>query len=259
MNETQDICAEAKTNFREASKLFTIVTGFQHSGTTMLGNLIRSDPGLAGGFECGLLSHGSKPSDFKNAGLFYDWSMWSLENDLWALSNESRDMVVNAKCDAEMYATLRTYSPIFHIAPNKNSYLVDKTPAYLRYLVEVMDRTPGVPVVVAQKSDKDLWRSWRKRNFTDDRIELEILLRKRPLEEAMNKYPGRIHIANTSRWFENPNEVLKDVYDFLGLEWHEEYLTMEALNANKLPGSVQSKAFDVKTVHAKGIATLVSS
>ena len=32
----RDICEEAKTNFREASKLSLIVTGFEHSGTTML-------------------------------------------------------------------------------------------------------------------------------------------------------------------------------------------------------------------------------
>merc|ERR1712176_744673 len=32
----QDICELAKTNFREASKLFVIVIGYQHSGTTMI-------------------------------------------------------------------------------------------------------------------------------------------------------------------------------------------------------------------------------
>jgi len=259
MNETQDICAEAKTNFREASKLFTIVTGYEHSGTTMLANLIKSDPGLAGGFECGLLYEGTKPSDFKNAKPFYDWSMWSLENDLWGLNEESRRMVVNAKCDAEMYATLHSYSPIFHIAQNKKSYLVDKTPGYLHRLVKVMDRTPGVPVVVAKKTEHDLRYSWKKRNYTDDRIDWEIAVREKSLGDAIKKYPSRVHIANTSHWYENPNEVLRGVYDFLGLEWREEYLSMKALNGNKIPGSVQSEPFNMSASHRAEISSLISS
>ena len=76
------------------------------------------------------------------------------------MSGESRDMILNAKCEAEMYRVLREYSPIFHHSPNQNSYLVDKTPFYLDNLVQVMDRTPGVPVVIAKKNDDIIIKAW---------------------------------------------------------------------------------------------------
>lgn len=138
-----DICEEAKTNFTEASKLFVIVTGYEHSGTTMLAQLIKSDPGLFGGFECGLLL--DKKYLLNDTQIpFYDWLTWDIHNDLWGLTSESRDLVVNdARCDAEMFARLHQYSPLFHYSPNKDSMIVDKTPAYLsRGFVEIMDRTP---------------------------------------------------------------------------------------------------------------------
>jgi len=138
--------------------------------------------------------------------------------------------------------------------------LVDKTPGYLSRLVKVMDRTPGVPVVVAKKTDSDLRWSWKKRNYTDDRIDWELAMREKSLEDAIKKYPGRVHVANTSRWYEDPNEVLQGVYDFLDLEWHEEYLNMKALNTIKVPGSVQSIPFNISNnKHTTEISNLFSS
>jgi len=252
----EDICKKALFNFRDASKLFTIVTGFQHSGTTILAQLIKSAPDVFGGFECGLLRNGTTPADFKNVEPFYDWMVWSTKEDLWGLSRESRDLLVSAKCDAEMYATLRDRSPLFHYSPNQNSYLVDKTPAYLLKLVDVMDRTPGIPVVIAQKNHEALIKTYKKRNFSDQRIEGEMRLRKKPLEAALKKYPDRIHIANTTRWYEDPDEVMEGVFNFLGLEWRSEYLTMAALNAKRVSGSVMSKAFDTKKGTSKEVSSL---
>ena len=138
-----DVCEEAKTNFTKASRLSVIVTGTDHSGTTMLAQLIKSDPSLFGGFECGLLLD---REDLLNDPRipFYDWLMWDIRNDLWGLTRESRDLVVNdARCDAEMYARLHQYSPLFHYSPNRDAGIVDKSPAYLsKGLVKAMDRTP---------------------------------------------------------------------------------------------------------------------
>lgn len=95
----RDICEEAKTNFREASKLSVIVTGFEHSGTTMLAQLIKSAPNLFGGFECGILVDEAS----RQYPVFYDWLTWPVQFDLWGLNSESRDLVTNARCTAEAY------------------------------------------------------------------------------------------------------------------------------------------------------------
>jgi hypothetical protein len=235
----RDICLEAKTNFREASKLSVIVTGFEHSGTTMLAQLIKSAPGLFGGFECGILMHEKIP-------VFYDWLIWPMEDDLWGLNTESRDLVVNARCTAEAYHRLQQYSPLFHYSPNQNSTIVDKTPGYLSQLVKVMDETPGVPVVIAQKTIASLVASYKKRGFTPERIQAKISTLSARIDEAMEKYPGRIYIANTTKWFEEPDEVMGGVFNFLGLEWRSEYLSIDAINSKRIPGSVSSMPFDLR-------------
>lgn len=240
-DSTKDICAEATKDFREASKLSVIVTGFEHSGTTMLAQLIKSSPGLFGGFECGILNRVKSP-------IFYDWLLWPMQDDLWGLNSESRDLVINAKCPAEAYHRLQRYSPLFHFTPNQNSTIVDKNPGYLVELVKVMDQTPGIPVVIAQKSLSSQIASYKQRGMTDDEINSKISGLSNTIDEAMKKYPGRIYIANTTRWHEYPNEVMGGVFDFLGLEWRSEYLSMNALNSKRVPGSVFSKPFDTSRV-----------
>jgi len=64
------------------------------------------------------------------------------------------------------------------------------------------------------------------------------------IKKAAEKYPDRLHIANTTLWYDEPDKVMKGVYDFLGLEWKSEYLTMEAFNSKHVPGSVQAKPFN---------------
>jgi len=75
--DTEDTCVKAKEDFRDASKLFAIVTGLWHSGTTMLSELVMSAPGVYGGFECGILCE-KKPADFVKAKCMRDYASTAL-------------------------------------------------------------------------------------------------------------------------------------------------------------------------------------
>ena len=238
VDPSRDICEEAKTNFREASKLGVIVTGLQHSGTTMLSQLIKSAPGLFGGFECDLLSQ-----EAEALSVAYEWLEWSVENELWSLNNKSRDLVKNAKCVAEKYHYLHQYSPLFHFGNHQDDFIVDKSPSYIHFLDKIMDITPGIPVVVSTKEKSHLIKSWRKRGIPDFKIEQSINSAERAIEAAMKKYPDRLKLVNTTGWAEKPDEILGDVYDFLGKEWKSEYLNMNALNIKRTLGSVMSIPF----------------
>jgi hypothetical protein len=240
----RDICEEAKYNFREASKLGVIITGYEHSGTTMVAQLIKSAPGLFGGFECGLAL-------IEEQRRFYDWLTWTPQNDLWGLNDASRDIVVNASCMAERYNNLHKYSPLFHYDDHKQNYIVDKAPRYLHRLMKVMDETPGVPVIITRRDEAQLRESYRVRGYSDHFINTKIAIAGEQLDEAMKTYPGRIKIVDTSKWTTDPNKVMEDTYNFLGLEWKSEYLTLNALNRKRLPGSVVSKPFITKTVASK--------
>lgn len=245
-SKKRNICAEAEVDFRDASKLFVIVAGMEHSGTTMLSQLIMSAPNLYGGFECGILMSPDNPAGFEKVEMFYRWMMRPAKQRLWGLTKEIRDLMLNATCFAEMYETLHRYSPLFHLEPNTNSFIVDKTPQYIHKLVEVMDRTPGVPVIVTRKSDEDYIGSLKYRGWKDATIKKKVDEYKDKLGEALEKYPERIYVADTSGWLENPDKVMKEVFDFLNLEWRSEYLTMEALNAKGFPGGIQSYPFSTK-------------
>jgi len=236
VDPNRDICEEAKTNFREASKLSVIITGHEHSGTTMLSQLVKSDPSLYGGFEGGVSILHYEPQ-------FYQWLTWGVENDLWALNSQSRDIVVNARCSAERYHNLQRYSPLFHYGNHQNSGIVDKAPKYLQYITQIMDETPGIPVLIAEKTDEMQLESFRKRGLSEDFIRHKMEFSKKEIEKAMKKYPGRIKLVNTTAWTEQPNEIMGDVFDFLGLSWKPEYLNMEAMNSKRIPGSVISKPF----------------
>lgn len=246
LSDTIDVCEVAKTDFRKASKLFAIVTGMMHSGTSILSQLLMSAPDVYGAAECGLLE-AKTPSDFVNIDPFYDWVVGTDAGGHWALDEGSRDKIVNARCDAEMYATLRTYSPLYHYGMNKDSMILDKTPGYMLHLVDVMDRTPGVPIVVTQMTEEDTRKALDKRYSNNPDLMARVLRQIQKNEEQLKlslaKYPDRIHITNTSRWYEDPDEVLQSTYDFLGIEWKSEYLTMDAVNAKRVPGSVKTVPF----------------
>ena len=235
-NATRDICEEARFNFREASKLGVIITGYEHTGTTMLAQLIKSAPGLFGGFECGIGVIDDVPQ-------FYEWLTWSPENDLWGLTDESRDIVVNSRCMAEKYYHLHRYSPLFHYGNHYDDFIVDKTPRYLHHLVEIMKETPGIPVIVTNRDQEHLRMSYRKRGYSDHFIDTQMKIAGEQIDLATKRYPGRIKIVDTTQWLTKPNEIMEDVFDFLGLQWNPEYLNMNALNLKRLPGSVVSKPF----------------
>jgi len=239
----KNVCNIAKQDFRKASKLSAIVTGTAHSGTTIISQLIMSAPNIYGAQEGGLLL-ASEPSKFKEVSPFYAWTMKSTINKFWGLSNDQRDLLLNSTCHAEMYVRLRRYSSLFFHPPNEESWILDKTPAYIRNLVDVMDRSPGVPVVVTEKSYHDQRASLKKRNVKNYIAKIIITAKDDSLREALKKYPNRIHIVNMTALYLDPNVVMGKVFDFLGLEWQPEYLTMEALNSKRPIGSLKTLPFN---------------
>ena len=94
----------------------------------------------------------------------------------------------------------------------------------------------GVPVVITTRTDEKITESLKKRGYSDEFIQSKLKLNRKNLEEAISKYPDRIHLADTTRWTAEPNKVMEGVYRFLGLEWYPEYLQMDAFNAKRVPG-----------------------
>ena len=59
--------------------------------------------------------------------------------------------------------------------------------------------------------------TFKKRGFSDEWIQAKLKLTKNNIEEAISKYPDRIHMADTTLWTVEPNTVMGGVFRFLGL------------------------------------------
>ena len=229
----KNVCSAAQKDFRSASGVFAIITGMERSGTTIVSALIMSAPNLYGGFECGLLE-ASEPSEFRQVSPFFDWMTGPTAYDrLWALTEEQRETLVSHSCHAEQYIQLRKDSPLFH--NNTQSWIIDKTPRYIYNLLSIMDRTPGVPVIVTMKTREQQIASWRKRSdMPDFDVGATRKLVKRVdriLLQAQAKYPGRIHVVNTTELMIHPGAEMNAAFDFLGLRWKRGYKTLDAFTA----------------------------
>lgn len=84
-----------------------------------------------------------------------------------------------------MYARLRRLSTLTLNASSATEcarplHLIDKAPAYVYQLEEIMDKTPNIPVVVTTKEFEALETSWKKRGVAVltrhlyDTVEAEI-------------------------------------------------------------------------------------
>lgn len=236
------ICEKARHDFRTASGLFGIVTGSEHSGTTIVSQLIMSAPDVYGGIECGMLL-APEPSKFTKNNPFYRWMLKPVSDRMWGLNEAQRRSLLESTCHAEMYARLRKHSGLYSHPPNDHSLILDKTPRYVFDLVTIMDRTPGVPVVVTQKSRADQVKSLMKRRFNADSAKNWTAQAERGVRMAQEKYPDRLHVVNMTTFYLDTNVVMEKVFRFLGLSWRPEYLTMNALNSKSSKGARDTLPF----------------
>jgi hypothetical protein len=219
------------TNF---TGLHAIVTGLEHSCTTLISKLLFNAPCVIGAFETGYLLAPS-PKEITKVQPWYDWHKKNESTtDYYDLTPEDLFAMENAPNFQTMYDILRERSYLFNDLIDeeyceKPYQLIDKTPRYIdkENFERVLVNTPGVPVIVAQKGFHKLAESWAKRNGTltrqeyDTTIENVLLMRK--------KYPHRILIVQEETLMKHPNAVMEVIFRHVGLEWKSEYLQMKGL------------------------------
>jgi len=137
-----------------SSILHVIVCGFEHSGTTMLGELLRQHESLDSGFEGGLLLNAS-PRAFPKSEPYY-----SNMRSTWKLSEKAALAACDTDSFAEAYRRLRDASPILK---SKSVKLFDKTPRYMLCLSDVMTRAPSIPIVAIVRDFRAvIWSSFKR-------------------------------------------------------------------------------------------------
>ena len=232
-------CALAQTDFSKAAGLYCLVTGMEHSGTTLVSELIMSAPRVFGAFEGGFLLDQS-PAKFYKRKTMYQWAVQPVTSSLhWGLSPHDRDaFVTQAACFAEMYRRVHQASPLFSAAAKtQDSWMVDKTPAYVYNLTRILQLTPNVPIVVTVKDEAAQLQSLVKRGVRRKGALQRLAAFERSLQDALaSEHAHRLILVNMTHLYQHPNVVMANVFDTLGLApWDPAYLTMEALNKKGAP------------------------
>ena len=231
--------------------LFCLVCGFERGGTTLAAELIRQHPRIDGRFECGFLLVDDM-ADFAE--------MEAYSHNLkvaWGLSQEDFEYILQSSTHQEAYRRLLERSNL----PDKTVQIYDKTPRYMKDLPRVMQKV-DVPVVCMVRDPRALFWSWRKRWTDDDtmlgglkkiyhkvmQVRLPGFLRTflqrlfylhrinvfssfyaeyaHAYQAAMERYPERILLVQYESLCLHPQAETRRIYDFLGLEYKDEYLAM---------------------------------
>lgn len=218
--------------------LLCVVTGMERTGTTLLSQLLNAHPLVAAGFECGLLLR--KPAEFDKLNPWWDWLA---DPELgWALTADDRARLLSAPDHAAAYRILAERKgrsinnpaarDIFRTAP----LIFDKTPAYVRRLATIMERTDR-PFLVTWKTPEDAWESFRKRGAGLQQFLSTYQRSAAGLGRALARYPDRVTVVSYQSLAKDTARVMEQVAKNIGLpEPHD--LTMERYRA-KFAGMVE--------------------
>lgn len=138
--------------------LAAVVCGFEHSGTTLITEILRKHVQFNGGFEGGFLLN-EEAKDF----LTTEPYCTNLKNG-WNISDEDLHYICYSETWATVYAKLQERSSIFK---GKDELVFDKTPMYMKYLPDVLKRVPGVPCILIVRDLRAIfWSSFKRTGLT---------------------------------------------------------------------------------------------
>jgi hypothetical protein len=207
--------------------LLCVVTGMERSGTTLLSQLLNAHPLVASGFECGLLLR--DPAEFALAQPWWDWLADPRLG--WALDQSTRNQLISAADHAAAYRLLGSAKGMGIVDPKARDIfqtsplMIDKTPAYVRQLSTIMQRTDR-PFLVTWKTPEDAWESYRKRGVPIAGFLNTYRRSVAGLGRALMRFPDRITLISYRSLVVDTANVMARVAKVLGLpEPHD--LTLE--------------------------------
>lgn len=237
----------SSTHSQSFPNLRALVVGLENSGTTITGQLMMNAPCVIGAYETGFLL-ASEPRYIDHVLPWYGWN--HIDNDWplisYRLQEQDYQDMKKANNFEQMYDILRSRSHLFNDVIDeeycsKPYQMVDKTPRYVypKYFEDIVAKTPNVPVIVLVKLFEKQKESWARRgNVLTKEFYDEVF---QNVEYVQQKYPNRIMLVQYDELMADPNTVMNTVFEFIGLEWHSDYLTMTGVKKKfiKYPPRVQ--------------------
>lgn len=207
-----------------------VLCGYEKSGTTVLNEILRRHPRLDSGHEVGVLL-AENPRGFSQVQPYF-----SFFQQTWALGRQEALHCCDTDHWSVFYERAKAHSPVI---VDKTVELFDKTPKYMAQLASVLDKVPGVPCVVNVRDPRALMHSWACWSGHRDRPARWVEQNFDYCLQRFCTYAEGYRAAAASgkyRLFLNPFESmcvepstrLSEIFAFLGLEFHESYLSFES-------------------------------
>lgn len=189
-----------------------IVTGMEHSGTTVVSQLLNAHPRVAAGVECGLLLR--EPKEFDQSKPFWDWlldSGWG-----WGLLPAQRAQLLQVATYDEAYTLLNRYKGSAHSGELREIFrssdlIFDKTPAYVYHLPAIAKKVDA-PIIVTLKAPAEAWLSAQKHGLS-----LPIFLHNYVVSTRAAAATPRAMIVFQRQIDEDMDAVMQDIAQYIGL------------------------------------------
>ncbi|MDT9188906.1 MAG: sulfotransferase [Limnospira sp. PMC 894.15] len=209
--------------------LAAILCGFERGGTTLVSEILRQHPLLDSGFECGFLL-GKELNEFPSIQPYCNM----LKTGWRVNDSDLNNYICKSTTWLEGYSRLLEKSKII---PNKNTWIFDKTPKYMKFLPDILEKVPGIPCVVIVRDPRALLWSWVKRSPWKDKLDQwqeknlkancdRYLSYGRGWREAIEKgFGSQILLVQHERLCCCPVEESKKIFDFIGFDFDPAYLS----------------------------------
>lgn len=229
---------------KSKNSIIGVACGMPFSGTTYLSRIICSHPKIDSGFECGLLFEQS-PKFFSKREKFYNWMMSDQKPYNWKLSKEEMQYICDTDDFYEAYSRIVEKCHLFK-KPNID-LIIDKTPAYIYRLMNIMKKLPQTPFILIKKNIEFQYSSYKNRGRSLE--EFENLYRKQ--HNVVNRVKNR-PILNKRLLVLDFHEVQTDLEKTINtiFRFIQEYSEIE-FNPKMIPSMIESINSDVKSNQKK--------
>ncbi len=190
-----------------------LVCGLQHSGSTMLGELLRAAPGCESRFEAGLMAFDNFDQHRKSP--FHGFLI-----DYWKLTPGQVEEIYAAPNIRQSYELLRSFAGF------ESQRIVDKAPRCSLRLHKILSIC-DIPVLFTVRDPRAILYSARKhRRWTLRVLADHYVSYIDGLTKARRDFDNRIRVVRYEELCRDPQKEAANLYDFLGLEWNPEFVEL---------------------------------
>jgi hypothetical protein len=191
-----------------------IITGQEHSGTSITLRTFTSTKGLQSGFECGVLC---SPGGIKGFPSYHPYGPVCQKN--WKVPPQEFENLVRLSSTYEdFYKGLRKSAGCI---TDKSTGLIDKTPMYIYKLSKIVKITEDVPIIIMRKDPKNHFCSMKARKWSVERfISWYKKSWRKDIVDIIDS-THRIKLVQFEDFITNPKPIIEDVCEMMQIKYCE--------------------------------------